>query len=545
LPLVPPFDQGRANQAAGRERLAPLQGPVDAVKYRMLDRYSAFMMSGDISTGTPFGGATFETLQLPASPPPDASGDRPERTVSLMELHPEKWTSFRVYNRGACSSMQDWQSVAQGFGDALADQLNDDARITHASVTEGLMSVMLRSDLARSDVGAPDDRDQLGVRASVNIERLQGDYWTDCRDLTFDVHFTVELEHTDRMQLPVQNRAFAVACRLGDELLEYDRHVRAACRLPGLDDSFWLDPARTKVALGTNVTLRPGDDGVLGACAVTDGDAQVFRNRVIHQAYQITSDLANGRAVTCDPGAQMFFSLEASDWTLRRHRELSGRGASEDPLFLLGLATMDGHDLGAHDTVARVVSVNVENFHDGPNGNCNPGPVSHVRKRNIINSIKGKLRNSLPLALNAAFMSGAVQEPYMADADSQSWRPCSTDADCDFRARDAFDVPIGPAFQTGYPAVWRRPPRLPPELRRRRLHRPYGPPRLQFLRCAARDRPHQPPPRRPRSGDRGRHRPRRRSAGPTGELLRLYGFAATRPQLQSSASRHPATWWLP
>ena len=101
LPLAPAADQGRANQAGDPMRLAPLQGPVDAVRYRMLDRFSAFMVSGDLSTGTPFGGATFETLQLPASPPADASGKRPERTVSLTSFTPAKWTSFRVYNRGA------------------------------------------------------------------------------------------------------------------------------------------------------------------------------------------------------------------------------------------------------------------------------------------------------------------------------------------------------------------------------------------------------------------------------------------------------------
>jgi len=41
----------------------------------------------------------------------------------------------------------------------------------------------------------------------------------------------------------------------------------------------------------------------------------------------------------------------------------------------------------------------------------------------------------------------------MAESDSQRWRQCATDADCDFRA------PLGPAFQPparrGYPAVWR------------------------------------------------------------------------------------------
>ncbi|NOY92066.1 MAG: hypothetical protein GXP55_12790, partial [Deltaproteobacteria bacterium] len=331
-----------------------------------------------------------------------------------------------------------WQTVAQGFGVALADQLNEDARITDASVTEGLMSVMLRSDFQHA-VGVPDDRDRLGVRTGVHIARLRGSWGTDCRDLTFDVHFTVELEHTDRMQLPVQDEAFAIACRLGDELSQYNRRVSAACRLPGLDDSFWLDPSQTRPALS--------GDGLLSYCAFVDSDAQVFRNRVIHQAHEITSDLANGREVVCDPGARMFFSLDSSDWTLRRHRELSGRGTSHDTLLLLGLATMDGHDLGAHDTLARVLSVTIENFHDGPGGNCNPGWVSHVRKRNITKSIKGALRNSLPLALNAAFMSGAVQEPNMA-AGVDEWRDCSEDADCDFRARSADGASLGPAFQT-------------------------------------------------------------------------------------------------
>ena len=98
LPLTPAADQGRANQAASLDRLG---SATQSVTYRMLDRYSAFMLSGDLSVGTPAAGQSFETLQLPASPPADASGVRPERTVSLMDFIPEKWTSFGVYNRGA------------------------------------------------------------------------------------------------------------------------------------------------------------------------------------------------------------------------------------------------------------------------------------------------------------------------------------------------------------------------------------------------------------------------------------------------------------
>ena len=70
----------------------------------------------------------------------------------------------------------------------------------------------------------------------MHIDHLTGDLGTNCRDLTFDIHFRLEFEHTDRMQLPVQNRAFAMGCRLGAELESYNRQASSHCRLPALND---------------------------------------------------------------------------------------------------------------------------------------------------------------------------------------------------------------------------------------------------------------------------------------------------------------------
>ena len=434
LPLTPGADQGRANQAAGAERLDGLSGTTDRVRYRMLDRYSAFMLSGDLATGTPAAGEDFETLQLPAcaSDPTGASGDRLERTVGVMAFDSSKWTSFRVYNRGACSSTTSWPSLAQSFGDGIADQLNAKPDITNASLS-GSLGVVLRSEF-HDPIGAPDDRDELHFHGHMTADSI-----TSCQNVGLDIDFVVSLEHTDAMQLQVQDQAFAVGCRLGAELESYNRQASSHCRLPALNDPSWLDLQASEAALR-----------VMNNCAFYDADAETLRSQVDLQTASIGSALAHGREVICDPGARLFFSFDSSDWTVRRHRELSGRGASHDTDLLLGVSNMDGHDLAAHDTLARVLSISASNFSASgrrPRNGRNP------RRRGIMDNIEAAFRDSLPLALNAAFMSGAVQDPTLA-TDAEQWRDCTTDADCDFRATDFFEARTGPAFQVGL-GEWR------------------------------------------------------------------------------------------
>jgi len=436
LPLTPGADQGRANQAAGAERLDGLSGTTDRVRYRMLDRYSAFMLSGDLATGTPAAGEDFETLQLPAcaSDPTGASGDRLERTVGVMAFDSSKWTSFRVYNRGACSSTTSWPSLAQSFGDGIADQLNAKPDITNASLS-GSLGVVLRSEF-HDPIGAPDDRDELHFHGHMTADSI-----TSCQNVGLDIDFVVSLEHTDAMQLQVQDQAFAVGCRLGAELESYNRQASSHCRLPALNDPSWLDLQASEAALR-----------VMNNCAFYDADAETLRSQVDLQTASIGSALAHGREVICDPGARLFFSFDSSDWTVRRHRELSGRGASHDTDLLLGVSNMDGHDLAAHDTLARVVSISARNFSASGrrprNGRCrNP------RRRGIMDNIEAAFRDSLPLAINAAVLGRAVRSPTDFAIESNDWVQCNTDAECDFRApghHAAYEIP-----RPGYAAIWR------------------------------------------------------------------------------------------
>jgi len=436
LPLTPGADQGRANQAAGAERLDGLSGTTDRVRYRMLDRYSAFMLSGDLATGTPAAGEDFETLQLPAcaSDPTGASGDRLERTVGVMAFDSSKWTSFRVYNRGACSSTTSWPSLAQSFGDGIADQLNAKPDITNASLS-GSLGVVLRSEF-HDPIGAPDDRDELHFHGHMTADSI-----TSCQNVGLDIDFVVSLEHTDAMQLQVQDQAFAVGCRLGAELESYNRQASSHCRLPALNDPSWLDLQASEAALR-----------VMNNCAFYDADAETLRSQVDLQTASIGSALAHGREVICDPGARLFFSFDSSDWTVRRHRELSGRGASHDTDLLLGVSNMDGHDLAAHDTLARVLSISASNFSASGrrprNGRCrNP------RRRGIMDNIEAAFRDSLPLAINAAVLGRAVRSPTDFAIESNDWVQCNTDAECDFRApghHAAYEIP-----RPGYAAIWR------------------------------------------------------------------------------------------
>ena len=436
LPLTPGADQGRANQAAGAERLDGLSGTTDRVRYRMLDRYSAFMLSGDLATGTPAAGEDFETLQLPAcaSDPTGASGDRLERTVGVMAFDSSKWTSFRVYNRGACSSTTSWPSLAQSFGDGIADQLNAKPDITNASLS-GSLGVVLRSEF-HDPIGAPDDRDELHFHGHMTADSI-----TSCQNVGLDIDFVVSLEHTDAMQLQVQDQAFAVGCRLGAELESYNRQASSHCRLPALNDPSWLDLQASEAALR-----------VMNNCAFYDADAETLRSQVDLQTASIGSALAHGREVICDPGARLFFSFDSSDWTVRRHRELSGRGASHDTDLLLGVSNMDGHDLAAHDTLARVLSISASNFSASGrrprNGRCrNP------RRRGIMDNIEAAFRDSLPLAINAAVLGRAVRSPTDFAIESNDWVECNTDAECDFRApghHAAYEIP-----RPGYAAIWR------------------------------------------------------------------------------------------
>jgi len=427
LPIDPSADRGRANQAASANRLASLSGTTDVVRYRMLDRYSAFMFTGDLSTGVPAAGHTFESLQLPALAPADASGNRPAREVDIMAFDPTKWTSFRVYNRGACSSLEAWPEVAQDFADGLAGQLNGDERITRGMVTSGSLSVVFRSEFPANDASTPDDRDELHLTASLSADQI-GDF---CADVSFDLDIGLVLEHTDRMYLEVQDRAFAVSCRLRDELANYNAHVPASCQLPALDDPFWLDPGQTKAALGTNP-----DNGLVATCGLVNSSAAHFADQIQTETSRVSRDLAHDRPVSCDAGAQMLFSFDASDWQIERRTDFSGRDAGSDNIWFLSLADFDGHDLGAHDTLARVSSFDFSEWH----ADC--GRPGGVRSRGTKRAIRHSLRNLLPLAVAQATRGAAVQSPASL-IDPADWVDCETDADCDFRA------PGGPAYAVG------------------------------------------------------------------------------------------------
>ena len=432
LPIDPSADRGRANQAASAERLGGLSGTTNVVRYRMLDRFSAFMFTGDLSTGVPAAGQTFESLQLPALAPADASGNRPAREVDIMAFDPRKWTSFRVYNRGACSKLEAWPEVAQDFADGLAAQLNADDRVRRATVTSGSLGVVLRSEFPANDVSTPDDRDELHLTASISAEQV-GDY---CANVSFDLDLGLVLEHTDRMYLEVQDRAFAVSCGLRDELEDYNAHVPARCQLPTLDDPFWLDPEQTKAALGTSadagLSLSPVVDlsGLVRSC-----DLGFFLTIGI-ETTRISRDLAHDRPVSCDAGAQMLFSFDASDWQIERRTDFSGRDAGSDDIWLLSLADFDGHDLGAHDTLARVSSYDLSEWH----ADC--GHPGGVRSRKTMRGLRTSVRNNLPLAVARAARGAAVQGPSNL-LDPNDWVDCQTDADCDFRASR------GPAYALG------------------------------------------------------------------------------------------------
>lgn len=101
------------NQAAGPERLGDISGAMHRVRYAMFDRWTPFLLTGDLETGAPPVG-----LQLPR-----VADDVSDVTIDVRRTA-TTWQSFRVYDRGECSLLPAARLAGGGTGGLRWDHAN-------------------------------------------------------------------------------------------------------------------------------------------------------------------------------------------------------------------------------------------------------------------------------------------------------------------------------------------------------------------------------------------------------------------------------------
>lgn len=136
----------------------------------------------------------------------------------------------------------------------------------------------------------------------------------------------------------------------------------------------------------------------------------------------------------CVPGGSVD-GVQVSDVSRARFRfELTSiADSSYDPVLFLGISSVDGNELGAHDTLLQVQRVEGTNIRKS---RC----LNRV-SREIIFGIEKALREQLPTALRDQVLDQLSLDPAILFS-RREHVSCETDADCDFTS------PNGAVYQT-------------------------------------------------------------------------------------------------
>jgi hypothetical protein len=362
----------RENQAAGPERLGDISGATHRVRYAMFDRWTPFLLTGDLESGAaPVG------LQLPRVP-----DDVSEVTVDVRRTA-SSWQSFRVYDRGECSLLLPWQSVASAVFGGIMQELEDSKRSEGVAFHWGELTPTLRSEFPGNEAIPPEDHDQLRLRWRWSARHLGTGRVLGCDNLFMTVDMTLEAIPTDLAWYRVDN--------------EFAIWVAEACQDPE------ITPVAVVVAIGSrNWQTLARQCGELGPAPQSlDGVGPWSMDSVVDARYRLA---------------------------------LSGDGSATG--ILVGLSAVDGQELGAHDTLFRVVEFDIS---DVSSTDC-----TNRRRRLTLDSLESQFRNGLVLGLNDGLLQQAQVDPFLV---SESDRRCEDDTDCDLESGE-------PAFAAEN-GVWR------------------------------------------------------------------------------------------
>ena len=368
------------NQAAGRDRLSILSGRITEVRYSTEpSRHVPFLLRGDIAIGSPL-----EALQLP----PTASSET-ERITDVTSFDIAKWTSFRVYDRGDCSVLLDWNTTSSVLANEIIRQLNDNSRVRNAQLHPNRDPSQVRPSLVTLFPAQPllaplADVDELAIDLEVQAAELGP-----CESPDFTINLAMSLNQTGDAVYRIPGESYFAACKLGLDT----------------SDERWLKEDFA-------------EDRLADLCSPLDIPCI---SDLIDRFNQFLLNIDSGIVPDCDATLASRHPLSDVD-SVRSLEEFSGRENDQDAV-LIGYRDIFGQQTGASDVVAAVTDVGFSNF-NAPFGCVLEGAVRRVIRR--------EFRKKLPLGMRDAILGLLVIDPWVWSGELTS-TTCDTDADCDFR----------------------------------------------------------------------------------------------------------------
>ncbi len=251
-----------------------------------------------------------------------------------------------------------------------------------------------------SAITFPVDADEFDIDLSIFADRINQDAGggiIGCGNLSFDLSIRASIVPTDYAWVGKERVAFHAACLRGTRISTKRRDLDDY--LEDLEDSF-TEFERAQVEVIEASILA--NDSVPSRVCLPDGSIDGIQ----------VEDIAR---------AKFRFELTPS------------ADRNEDSILLLGISSVDGHDLGAHDTLLDVSRVRVDNV-------ASTGCLPFVQQR-IVDNIRSTLREQLPTALRDQVLDQLSLDPAIFFP-RREHVACETDADCDFTSAN------GAVYQT-------------------------------------------------------------------------------------------------
>ena len=349
-------------QGADPERLVSLGGGMDRVRYRVTEHHQPFLLSGDLSEGV----RDLVALQLPV-----LSGDPVEQTLEELPMA-SRWQSLRVYDGGTCGVLVPWANEDEGGASvpafapllyqSLANQLEASSKVSDVTLVNASLQPVLRSEMPPNPVVSPRPRDRLELAFELHAGHIGRDDEgpIGCEDVRMGVATTLEFVPTDFAWVDVRKKGFPKAC---------------------FGESMSHEELREAIASGR----RCDPDGTLS----------------LPEPY--------GEVRGSDVGALEWLA----DFTGGPERRV-----------LVGLTSLDGQPLGAHDVLMRTVASEVTSF---SGRRCTEGMQQRIRREVLQALAKGFVTS-----LSAAFRDALTWDPRLVGFPDHAAFACETDRDCRF-----------------------------------------------------------------------------------------------------------------
>jgi hypothetical protein len=386
------------SQAAGPDEIGDLAGNMTDVRHNLTRRYAAFMLDGDVVYDpqwpfdpdfTGMAGSPAHGLLLP----PADSTDEPIG-VDIRAFDPMKWSSFRTYDRGECSTVVGWEALTAELADEVIQEIGRDPLVNSPAFREARLRPTLQSrPLAELEGIAVMNTDRLSMEIDFHALDIGP-----CLDVTASLAFSVQLEPTPLAIFQVPAIAFWKACTDG-ELLRDERFLN-------------VDEAIDLVCDGDSQCANGNDDDYV-AFLDTLAQGGLPECEARDDAFGIGS--VAGIPMANFEDIRLLSRL--GDVSVDREREVLFVGYSRVAAEHLPFGT-ENRAFEARDAFFRVVDVEVTNVsgsHRWSSWRLNPHRRCGSGARNAIASaIRRGLRRGLPGGLADAINDMLMLDPYLA-----------------------------------------------------------------------------------------------------------------------------------